>query len=132
MIAHGVDITEVARIAGMIERHGDQFLERVFTGRERAYAAESRRRDEHFAARFAAKEATLKALGTGWRSGISWTDVEVVSLPSGQPTLHLHARAAEIAREQGIGAWSISLSHTENYAVASVIGIRGDSPAEAK
>jgi holo-[acyl-carrier protein] synthase len=122
MIAHGVDIVEVQRIASMIERHGQQFLDRVFTAGEQAYARDSRRRDEHLAARFAAKEAALKALGTGWRSGIAWTDVEVVPLPSGQPTLRVHGRAAEIAAELGISSWSLSLSHTSSMAVASVIG----------
>ena len=131
MIAHGVDIIEVQRIAEMLERHGQQFLDRVFTAGEQGYSAESRRRNEHLAARFAAKEAVLKALGTGWRSGIAWTDVEVVPLPSGQPTVRLHGRAAEIAGEQRISAWSLSLSHTSNYAVASVIGSDAKSVEDA-
>jgi holo-[acyl-carrier protein] synthase len=121
MIAHGVDIIEVQRIADMLERHGQHFLDRVFTAGEQAYAAASRRRHEHLAARFAAKEAVLKAIGTGWRSGIAWTDVEVVPLPSGQPTVRLHGRAMEAAHEQGIANWSLSLSHTSSYAVASAI-----------
>jgi holo-[acyl-carrier protein] synthase len=119
---HGIDIVEVPRIAEMIERHGEHFLARCFTAAELAYCQAGKRRDEHLAARFAAKEAVLKALGTGWRSGIAWTDVEVQKLPSGQPTLLLHNRAAELAREQGISSWALSLSHTAAYAVASVIG----------
>jgi holo-[acyl-carrier protein] synthase len=125
MIAHGVDIVEVERIAGMLERHGQHFLDRVFTPAEQAYAAASKRQHEHLAARFAAKEAALKAIGTGWRDGIAWTDVEVLSLPSGQPMLHLHGRASEVAGQLGIASWAISLSHTSNYAVASVIGTCG-------
>jgi len=121
IIGHGIDLVDVARIAASVERHGQRFLDRVFTGAEQAYAAGSKRRLEHLAARFAAKEAALKALGTGWRSGIAWTDVEVISQPSGAPMLHITGRAAEIAAERGIAAWHVSLSHTEFQAMASVI-----------
>ena len=121
LVGHGIDIIEVSRISAMRDEHADRFLERCFTPGERAYAESSRRRDEHLAARFAAKEAVLKAIGTGWRDGIAWTDVEVVVLPSGQPTLRLHGKAAEVAEQLGIRKWSVSLSHTENYAVASAI-----------
>lgn len=122
-IAHGIDLVEVARIARMLAEHGESFLDRCFTPAERRYAQGSARRDEHLAARFAAKEAVLKALGTGWRSGIAWTDVEVVSQASGAPTLALRGHAAQIARERGITAWLVSLSHTEHYAAASVIAL---------
>lgn len=121
-LTHGIDLVEVSRIAEMLDRHGHRFLERVFTEGERAYAETSKRRAEHLAARFAAKEATLKALGTGWRNGIAWTDVEVVSLPSGQPELRVHGRALELARELGVERWLVSLSHTGTQAMASVIG----------
>ncbi len=121
IIGHGIDICEVARIGQMIADHGDRFLERCFTERERTYSGQSRRTDEHLAARFAAKEAVLKALGTGWQNGIGWTDVEVVLLPSGQPTLSITGRAAEIAKDLGISAWSLSMSHTETHAIASAI-----------
>ncbi len=121
ILGHGIDICEVARIGEMIAQHGDRFLERCFTERERMYAGQSRRRDEHLAARFAAKEAALKALGTGWQNGIAWTDVEVVLLPSGQPTLNITGRAAELAAQLGIKEWSISMSHTSTLATASVI-----------
>lgn len=121
IIGHGIDITEVARIGKMITEHGDHFLERCFTEGERAYSDGHRRRDEHLAARFAAKEAVLKALGTGWRNGIGWTDVEVVLLPSGQPTVRLAGQAARIAGELGITDWSLSMSHVETHAVASAI-----------
>jgi holo-[acyl-carrier protein] synthase len=127
IVGHGIDIVEVARIREMVAEHGDRFLERCFTPAELAYCAEDKRRDERLAVRFAAKEAVLKALGTGWRSGIGWTDVEVVSLPSGQPTVRLHGKAAEIAAGMGIGGWLVSLSHTGAYGAASVIALR-DGP----
>lgn len=106
----------------MLSRHGERFLERVFTEAERAYAdANPRRRAEHLAARFAAKEAVLKALGTGWRDGIAWTDVEVVREPSGRPGVRLHGRAAGIAAELGVSGWLLSLTHTGDTAAASAI-----------
>jgi len=125
VLVHGIDLVEVARIGRMVSEHGESFLTRCFTQRELSYAGERKRRDEHLAARFAAKEAVLKALGTGWSNGIAWTDVEVVLLPSGQPTVNLAGRAGEIAMSQGIGRWLISLSHTETFAVASAIGVSG-------
>ncbi|RMH29698.1 MAG: holo-[acyl-carrier-protein] synthase [Planctomycetota bacterium] len=123
VIAHGVDLVEVARVAGMLDRHGERFLERCFTPAERAYAMGRPRRDEHLAARFAAKEAVLKALGTGWRSGIAWTDVGVVVEPSGAPGVILAGRARQIADEQGAARWLVSLSHAGGFAVASVIAL---------
>jgi len=123
IIGHGVDIVEVKRIAEMVERHADHFLDRVFTAGENSYAASSpRRRAEHLAGRFAAKEAALKALGTGWRSGIAWTDVEVRLEPSGRPNLVLHGAAESAALASGITAWHVSISHTDDLAIASVIG----------
>ena len=123
-LAHGIDLVEIRRIRGMIERHGDRFLQRCYTQAERAYAMQStRRRDERFAARFAAKEAALKALGTGWRDGIAWTDVEVTRLPSGQPQLVLHNQAARLAEAQGVRGWLLSLSHTDEHAMASAIAL---------
>jgi holo-[acyl-carrier protein] synthase len=123
LLAHGIDIVEVPRIAKMLGEHGERFLDRCFTAAEREYCLAGKRRDEHLAARFAAKEAVLKALGTGWKNGIAWTDVEVVRDQSGAPSVRLHGAAAAAARERGIGAWSLSLSHTEGYAVASAIGL---------
>jgi holo-[acyl-carrier protein] synthase len=121
---HGIDLVDVARIAAMIERHGETALARCFTAAERDYCdRQSRRRMEHYAARFAAKEAVLKALGTGWAKGIGWTDVEVRRDPAGRPTVQLHGRAAAIAAEQGIAAWQLSLSHTATQAIASAIAI---------
>ncbi len=122
VIGHGVDIVEVARIAAMLEDHPDRFLERVFTHAERAYAdANPRRRTEHLAARFAAKEAALKALGTGWAEGVSWTEAEVVREASGRPSLVVHGAFAALARARGISRFWLSMSHTETHAIASVI-----------
>jgi holo-[acyl-carrier protein] synthase len=121
IVGHGIDIVEVGRIARMVEQYGDRFLERVFTERERAYAAGKKRTAEHLAGRFAAKEAVFKALGTGWKDGIGWADVEVVLLPSGQPELMLRGSAAEAARTIGATRWVLSISHTEEHAVASAI-----------
>lgn len=127
VMGHGVDLTEVARIERMLQEHPDRFTERVFTAMERAYAdAGGPRRAERYAARFAAKEAAMKAMGTGWRSGIAWTDAEVVHGADGAPTLRVHGRLAEIAAERGIDAWLISLTHTGDLAMASVVaGRRG-------
>ncbi|MBL0920840.1 MAG: holo-ACP synthase [Phycisphaerales bacterium] len=122
MVAHGVDIVRVDRIARMLEEHGERFLERCFTEQEAAYQADSRRRAEHLAARFAAKEAAFKALGVGWGADASWTEAEVVKRPSGEPALVVRGRLADLARRKGVRAWFLSLSHTEGLAVASVIG----------
>ncbi len=122
IVGHGVDLVDIARIGQMIERHGDRFLSRCFTDAERGYCeASAKRRDEHLAARFAAKEAVLKAIGTGWRNGIAWTDIEVVREPSGRPTVVLTGETARIAEQLGITNWFISLSHTDTHAMASVI-----------
>lgn len=122
---HGIDIIEVERIRQLIERHGDRFLARCFTAQELAYARQRPKRlAEHLAARFAAKEAVLKVLGTGLRHGIGWCDIEVVRQPSGEPTLRLTGMAARIARQRGIERWLISLSHISSHATASAIGLR--------
>lgn len=123
-VAHGVDLVSVARIAQMRADHSQRFLERCFTPAEREFSlSRARRADEHLAARFAAKEAVFKALGTGLDAGLTWTDVEVERLPSGQPVVRLHGRAVEIAAERGIRGWLISLSHTDELAIASVIAL---------
>lgn len=121
VIGHGVDIIEVERVAALLERHGERFLTRVFTPGEQAHGAGSARRAEHLAGRFAAKEAVLKALGTGLTGGLSWTEIEVASLPSGRPVLRLHAHAASLAGQFGIHEWHLSISHSHESAIASVI-----------
>lgn len=119
---HGIDLVDHARIAAMLETHADRFLERVFTEGERAYAeAAPRRRVERLAVRFAAKEAVLKALGTGWSGGIAWQEVEVVRRSGGVPEVRLHGRAAETAAAAGIGRWHLSLSHAGGFSIASAI-----------
>ncbi|MBL0927786.1 MAG: holo-ACP synthase [Phycisphaerales bacterium] len=121
ILGHGVDLVDVARIERMLADHTDRFRQRCFTAGELARGEGSRREAEHLAARFAAKEAVFKALGTGLADGLTWTDVEVITEPSGRPRLRLHARAAEVAALLGITAWSISLTHTDASALASVI-----------
>ena len=124
IIGHGIDIVETARVAQMVEQHGDRFLKRCFTQGERDYvAANPMRMAEHLAGRFAAKEAILKVLGTGWSQGIAWTEAEVVREASGKPTVKLHGRCAEVARELGIAQWHLSISHSGAYATASAIGV---------
>ena len=126
ILGSGVDICEVPRIEASIARHGSRFLERIFTTREIAYADRKANRFERYAARFAAKEAGMKALGTGWTGGIAWRDFEVVNLPSGRPTLTFHGRAAEIAAKLGVRHVALSLTHTKEQALAMVI-LEGDA-----
>ena len=116
----GVDLCEVSRIKDAIGRHGRRFVERIFTEREIAYSESKANSFERFAARFAAKEAGMKALGTGWRRGVTWKDFEVVNLPTGRPTLSLHGKAAEIAKELGVNNIALSLTHTKDQALAIV------------
>ena len=121
IIGIGVDMEEVDRIQKAIERHGDRFIERIFTPREIEYVDERANRFERYAARFAAKEAAMKALGTGWSCGVSWLDSEIVNDADGRPHLHLHGRAAAIARERGVQRRWVSLSHTHRSVVAQVV-----------
>ena len=144
VIGHGIDLVDIELIADLLERYGDRFTELCFTPGERAYAeAGKRRRAERYAARFACKEAVLKALGTGWRDGISWTDIAVVHEPSGQPAVRLTGRCRELAVARGWLRWFVSLSHAgpplqENaaargrgagYAMASVVAWGSGTPA---
>jgi holo-[acyl-carrier protein] synthase len=127
ILGHGIDIVETARIRKVLEEHRERFLDRCFTPREQAYCARNPKRYvEHLAGRFAAKEAVLKVLGTGWRHGIAWTDIDVVSQPSGQPVIELSGECLRIARGLGISRWHVSISHIETHATASAIGMRGE------
>jgi len=127
IVGHGIDIIETARIKQSVEEHGDRFLDRVYTAGEREYCERSRKRYyEHLAGRFAAKEAVLKVLGTGWRGGIAWTDIDIISHSSGQPRVVLSGECERIARQLGIGAWHVSISHIETHATASAIGLRSE------
>jgi len=121
IVGTGIDIAEVPRIQGAIERHGERFLKRVFTDGERAYCDSKANRIERYAARFAAKEAGMKALGTGWNHGVRWQDVEVCRQPGGRPTMVFHGRAAEFAARLGAAHVALSLSHTAEQAIAQVI-----------
>ena len=121
ILGSGVDLCEVPRIEAAVARYGSRFLERIFTAREIAYADRKANRFERYAARFAAKEAGMKALGTGWHGGIAWRDFEVVNLPSGRPTLNFHGRAAEVAAKLGVRHVALSLTHTKEQALAMVV-----------
>lgn len=121
IISIGIDLAEVDRIEAAIARFGDHFLDRVFTAGEKAYCASKANAAERFAARFAAKEAAMKALGTGWSQGIRWRDLEVGREPTGKPLLILHGEAERRAREMGIRRWTISLTHTRAHAMAQVV-----------
>jgi holo-[acyl-carrier protein] synthase len=121
IVGVGTDLAEVARIRRSIARWGDRFLNRVYTPRERAYAASKANSAERFAARFAAKEAGMKAIGTGWNLGVTWKDFEVVNEVSGRPTLRLTGVAHQVAEHLGVQRISISLTHTAEMAFAIVI-----------
>jgi holo-[acyl-carrier protein] synthase len=121
IVGTGVDLCEVGRIQDAIRRHGRRFVERIFTSREIAYAERKANKFERYAARFAAKEAGMKALGTGWRGGLGWCDLEVTNLPSGRPTMVFHRKAKEIAEKLGVRNVSLSITHTVEQAMAMVI-----------
>jgi holo-[acyl-carrier protein] synthase len=121
IVGTGVDITEVPRVAAAIARFGDRFLHRVFTDAEIKYCQSKHNKVERFAARFAAKDAALKAIGTGLRMGISWREVEVARMPGGRPTIAFHGVAAGFAAKLGAKRAHLSLSHTEQHAIAYVI-----------
>ena len=121
IVGTGIDIAEVPRIADSIERFGERFLNRIFTEGERRYCDAKANRVERYAARFAAKEAGMKAIGTGWNHGVTWKDVEVTRMPGGRPTLSFHGRAAEFAAKLGTKNVALSLTHTADYAMAQVI-----------
>ena len=123
VIGIGTDIVECDRIGQMLQKHGDTFLQRVFTPDEIAYCSRHQIPDQHYAGRWAAKEAVLKVLGTGWAKGIQWTDVEVVRDAAGAPSIRLENRAAEIAKELKIRSVLISISHCKAFATAFAIGI---------
>jgi holo-[acyl-carrier protein] synthase len=121
IVGTGIDIAEVRRIGQSIARFGDRFLERVFTAGEISYCDSKANRMERYAARFAAKEAAMKALGTGWSQGVRWCDCEVTRLPGGRPTISFHGKAAEFAAKLGVKNAALSLSHTAEQAIAQVI-----------
>jgi holo-[acyl-carrier protein] synthase len=121
IIGTGVDLAEVTRIRASFERFGERFGNRVFTPAEIAYVERKANRFERYAARFAAKEAGMKAIGTGWKHGVRWHDFEVSNLPSGKPTLRFHGVAAQIAERLKVRNVSLSMTHTAEMAMAQVI-----------
>ncbi|MDX2115957.1 MAG: holo-ACP synthase [Planctomycetota bacterium] len=127
IVGHGIDLVEVARIARLLEEHGAAFRARCFTPEEQRLAQAGGRIAERFAGRFAAKEAVLKALGTGWAGGIAWTDIELGADASGKPVLSLSGEALKRANSVGVGRWHVSISHVSGYAMASAVA--EDGPA---
>jgi holo-[acyl-carrier protein] synthase len=121
IVGLGLDIAEIDRIEAAISRHGAHFLERLFTPAEASYCERYKNRFERYAGRFAAKEAAMKALGTGWSRGVRWRDVEVVREPGGRPTLRLAGVARKIADGLGVKNISLSITHSGNFALAQVI-----------
>jgi holo-[acyl-carrier protein] synthase len=126
IIGIGTDIVECLRIAQMIERHGELFISRVYTPHEIQYCQSRKLATQHFAGRWAAKEAVLKAIGTGWRRGISWRDVEICNEAGGQPTVQLHGGAREIGDRLGIVDMMISISHCRSHATALAVAQGGE------
>jgi holo-[acyl-carrier protein] synthase len=120
ILGTGIDIVEIDRIANSIDRFGDRFLQRIFTSGEIAYCSRKKNAAESYAARFAAKEAGAKALGTGIQHGVSWQELEVRREPGGRPTLHFTGRAGEISHLMGVRHIALSLTHSTTMAMASV------------
>ena len=121
ILGTGVDLAEVGRIREAIERYGDRFIRRIYTDAEIAYVERKANKFERYAGRFAAKEAGMKAIGTGWKRGVRWQDFEVSNLPSGRPTLRLHGVAERIAGKMGVTSISLSITHTAELGMAHVI-----------
>ncbi len=121
IVALGLDLVELDRFARALERSGPRFKERIFTEAERRAASSLGREVEFLAGRFAAKEAVLKCLGTGWARGVRWKDLEILPLPSGAPALTLSGKALQAARELGILSWSLSITHTSRTAAAVAV-----------
>lgn len=123
IVAHGIDLVDCARIEEMVARHGERFVQRIFTAAEQAYAEANKNKIEKFAGRFAAKEAILKLVGTGWRGKIAWTDIEIINNSSGQPEVTLGGEVEKIADKLGIKHISVSITHTANFAIASAVAL---------
>ncbi len=126
VVVHGIDLVMISRIERVWRLHGEAFLQRIFTESERRYCQDCRTPALRLAGRFAVKEAVFKALGTGWRGGMLWTDVETRPDTLGRPVLRLTGQSAELAQAAGIGEWLVSISHAGDVATASVLGLRRD------
>ncbi len=123
LIAHGIDLVECSRIESACRQHPDRFLARILTPTETQYCQKMKNPIPHIAGRFAAKEAVMKLLGTGWRGQIAWTDIEITNDTAGQPHVHLSGHSAKVAKDQGITRILISITHTQTTAAASALGI---------
>jgi holo-[acyl-carrier protein] synthase len=123
IVAHGIDLVDCPRIEEMVERHGERFINRVFTAAEQAYAEANNNKVEKLAGRFAAKEAVLKLMGTGWRGKIAWTDIEIVNNAAGQPEVTLSGEVEKLADKLGIKHISVSITHTANFVIASAVAL---------
>jgi holo-[acyl-carrier protein] synthase len=131
IIGIGTDITECLRIARMIEHHGEFFIDRVYTAEEIRYCQCRKQATQHYTGRWAAKEAVLKALGTGWRRGISWQDVEIINQSGGKPICLLHDGALDAAKQLGILNVHVSISHCRTHATAYAVAV-GNLPTNAE
>jgi len=123
VISHGIDIVQCSRIQSVCDRHGDAFLRRVYTPAEIQYCRDAKKSAERFAGRWAVKEAVLKALGTGWRGGIEFVDIETLPDGYGKPHCTLSGKTAHLAKSLGIARMLVSISHTSEYAVGSAIAV---------
>jgi holo-[acyl-carrier protein] synthase len=130
IVGIGTDIVDVPRIARMLADHGDHFLERVYTPDEIAHCQPRRDPTPHYAGLWAAKEAVMKVLGTGFTNEVTWIDIEIKVKPSGQPYVVLHASTKEVADRLGIGEIQVSISHTSEYATAVAIGLKAISESQ--
>jgi holo-[acyl-carrier protein] synthase len=130
IVAHGIDLVDCPRIEQMIQRHGERFIKRVFTDAEQSYARSNKNDVEKLAGRFAAKEAILKLMGTGWRGRIAWTDIEVINNAAGQPEVTLSGEVKKIAHKLGIKHISVSITHTANFAIASAVALAQSNEKE--
>lgn len=130
VIGIGTDIVECLRIARMIERHGELFINRVYTPHEIQYCSQRKAATQHYAGRWAAKEAVLKALGTGWARRIGWRDVEVHNDPTGRPSIRLAGGAREVSAQLGIGQMLISISHCRSHATAYALALRAEDDGQ--
>lgn len=125
IIAHGIDLVDFERLEQTLQRHEKRFCERVFTPRETADADKVKNRIEKLAGRFAAKEAVMKLIGTGWRNGVAWTDIEVVNNEWGQPVVTISGKVRELAERKHIEQITLSITHTANFAIASAVALQG-------
>ncbi|WP_299468236.1 holo-ACP synthase [uncultured Gimesia sp.] len=123
IVGLGTDIVEISRIGQMIERHGDTFLNRVFTENENAYCGSKKHKEQHYAGRWAAKEAVMKTLGTGFIKGIGWKEIEIINLKSGKPTVVISGGVETHAAEMGIQEILITISHSREFATATAIAL---------